>query len=153
MPGFVRRFLKNGGAGLSATFETTMEMTPDNRKLTVYYDGNCPSCIKDRHDFEKLSDRYGRNIVWFDITGQDEHLRNIGIDPIKALTELHIQTENQEILSEIDAYVFLMSKVPLLRPVSWLIGRSLIRPVLAKIYHRRVHRRLIRSGRLQRTDR
>ena len=125
-----------------------METTPDNRKITVYYDGACSSCVKDRYDYEKLSGRHGSNIFWFDITGQDEHLRKLGIDPIKALTELHVKTENQKILTEIDAYVLLMRKVPLLRPVAWLIGRPLIRPVLAKIYHHRVHRRLMSSGRI-----
>jgi len=113
--------------------------------MTVYYDGTCPTCVKDRCNYERLSGKAGRDVVWFDITGQDEFLRKIGIDPGKALTELHIKTENQQILSEIDAYIVLMHKVPILRPVAWLIGLPLIRPILAKIYHRRVNRRLTRS--------
>jgi len=42
----------------------------------------------------------------------------------------------------------LMSKVPVLKPLAWLIGLPLIRPLLAKIYHWLVNRRLRRSGRL-----
>jgi len=34
-----------------------------------------------------------------DITGQEEQLREIGIDPRKALTELHVKGENQQIHS------------------------------------------------------
>jgi predicted DCC family thiol-disulfide oxidoreductase YuxK len=125
-----------------------MMMNRDDGKITVYYDGACPSCVKDRCNYEKLSGRAGRDVVWFDITGQDAFLRHIGIDPDKALTELHIKTDNQKILSEIDAYIVLLRKVPLLRPVAWLIGFPLIRPILAKVYHSRVNRRLKRSGRL-----
>ena len=75
-------------------------------------------------------------------------MREIGIDPHKALTELHVKDENQRILSEMDAYILLMSKVPLLKPLAWLIGLPLIRPLLARIYHWQVSRRLSLSGRL-----
>jgi predicted DCC family thiol-disulfide oxidoreductase YuxK len=70
------------------------------------------------------------------------------LTPRKALTELHVKDENQQILSELDAYIQLMSKVPLLKPLAWLIGMPLIRPLLARIYHWQVNRRLRRSGRL-----
>ena len=83
-----------------------------------------------------------------DITGQEEQLRKIGIDPRKALTELHVQDENQQILVEMDAYILLMSKVPLLKPLAWLIRLPLIRPLLARIYHWQVNRRLRLSERL-----
>jgi predicted DCC family thiol-disulfide oxidoreductase YuxK len=83
-----------------------------------------------------------------DVTGQKEQLREIGIDLHKALTELHVKDENQQILSELDAYILLMSKVPLLKLLAWLIGMPLIRPMLAKIYHWQVNRRLRLSGRL-----
>ncbi len=116
--------------------------------ITVYYDGACPKCVKDRYHYEKLSGSAGRKVCWFDITGQDERLREIGIDPQKALMELHVKNENQQILSEIDAYILLMSKVPLLRPLAWLIGLPLIRPIFSKVYHLQVNRRLWRSGRL-----
>ena len=123
-------------------------MSQNKGAITVYYDGACPSCIKDRYHYEKLCGRGGKNINWFDITGQDERLRNIGIDPLKALMELHVKNENQQILSEMDAYILLLKNIPLLRPLAYLIGLPLIRPMLSKIYHRQVNRRLRRSGRL-----
>ena len=123
-------------------------MNENKGMTTVYYDGACPKCIKDRYHYEKLSGSAGKNVYWFDITGQEERLREIGIDPQKALMELHVKNENQQILSEIDAYILLMSKVPRLRPLAWLIGLPLIRPMLLKVYHRQVNRRLRRSGRL-----
>ena len=123
-------------------------MSRSNGTITVYYDGACPTCVKDRYHYEKLSGRAGNNVIWFDITGQEERLREIGIDPKKALMELHIQNENQQIISEMDAYILLMNKVTLLRPLAWLIGLPLIRPIISKIYHRQVNSRLQRSGRL-----
>jgi predicted DCC family thiol-disulfide oxidoreductase YuxK len=123
-------------------------MNENKDMITVYYDGACPKCVKDRYHYEKLSGSAGKNVFWFDITGQEKRLREIGIDPQKALMELHVKNENQQILSEIDAYILLMRTVPLLRPLAWLIGLPLIRPMLSKVYHRQVNRRLRCSGRL-----
>lgn len=123
-------------------------MNQETAKIIVYYDGACPKCVKDRKNYEKFAGSAGENVCWMDITGQEEQLREIGIDPHKALTELHVKDENQQILSEMDAYILLMSKVPMLKPLAWLIGLPLIRPLLARIYHRQVNRRLRRSGRL-----
>lgn len=121
-------------------------MDAENDKITVYYDGACPKCVRDRQNYEKLSGNKGDPVCWFDITGHDKQLRNLGIDPQKALTELHVKDENGRVVSELDAYILLMGKVPLLKPIAWLIGLPLIRPVLAKIYHWQVNRRLKARG-------
>ena len=123
-------------------------MNQNDGKITVYFDGACPKCVRDRYQYEKLSGSAGKKVSWFDITGQDERLKKIGIDPEKALLELHVRNEDQQILSEIDAYILLLKKVPLLKPIAWLIGFPLIRPILSNLYHRQVNRRLIRSGRI-----
>lgn len=123
-------------------------MSEEKKKITVYYDGACPSCIKDRQNYEKLAGKSGEEVCWFDITGQEDQLRKIGIDPHKAVSELHVQDEQQRIVSELDAYIVLMSRVPLLKPVAWLIGLPVIRPLLSSLYHWVVNRRLKKTGRL-----
>ena len=123
-------------------------MNQSKDKITVYYDGACPSCIKDRKNYEQLAGKGGEDVCWHDISGQDNHLRDIGIDPYKAMTELHVRDENQQIFSELDAYILLMSRVPRLKPVAWLIGLPVIRPILSSLYRWMVNRRLKRSGRL-----
>lgn len=123
-------------------------MSEDKKKITVYYDGACPACIKDRQNYEKLAGKQGEDICWFDITGQDDHLRKVGIDPRKALSELHVRDEHQRIVSELDAYILLMSRAPLLKPLACLIGLPVIRPWLTSLYHRMVQRRLKKTGRL-----
>lgn len=123
-------------------------MTQDEGKICVYYDGACPQCLKDRQTYQKLAGKAGDKVCWVDITGQEQKLYELGIDPKKALTELHVKDENERILSELDAYILLISNVSALRPVAWLIGLPLIRPILASIYHGLVNRRLRKSGRL-----
>lgn len=120
------------------------QINPD--KLVVYYDGACPKCIRDRRNYEKLAGRHANNVYWFDITGQEKRLHELGIDPQKALMELHVSDANGRVVSELDAYILLMKKVPLMKPVAWLIGLPLIRPLLATLYHRQVEHRLKKRG-------
>lgn len=115
-------------------------------KLTVYYDGACPKCRRDRATYEQLAGSTAEQVCWFDITGQENRLRELGIDPRKALSELHVRTPNGHVVSELAAYILLMQKVRVLKPLAWLIGLPLIRPLLAKIYHWQVNRRLRGRG-------
>lgn len=124
------------------------EKSDEQEKITVYYDGACPTCVKDRAYYEEISGKQGDDVCWFDITGRDEELKTLGIDPRKALTELHVKDQNGQILSEIDAYVLLMKKVPRLKPAAWLLGLPFIRPIASRLYHKMVTRRLRREGRL-----
>ena len=115
------------------------------RKITVFYDGACPRCIKDRDNYLKLTDA---NLVhWYDITNRENELKQLGIDPKKALTELHITTADGTVLSELAAYIELMNQVALLKPIAWFIALPVIRPLLARCYHFLVKRRLTRQGR------
>lgn len=117
-------------------------------KVTVFYDGACPSCVHDRKQYEKLAGQHSEQVCWFDITDKEQQLRELGIDPNKAVTELHIRDSDGQVLSELDAYIVLMKKVPLLKPLAWLISLPLIRPLLARWYHWSVRKRLMREGRL-----
>jgi hypothetical protein len=58
-------------------------MSQERGKITVYYDGACPSCIKDRQNYERLAGKNGNDGVWIDITGKDDELCLRGIDPHK----------------------------------------------------------------------
>jgi predicted DCC family thiol-disulfide oxidoreductase YuxK len=122
-------------------------MSRNENRIIVYYDAACPKCVKDRQSYEQMAGESGNDVCWMDITGRDDELRELGIDPYKALTELHVQDQHGRILSEIDAYILLMQRVPRLRPVAWLIGLPFIRPIAAFLYHRMVNRRLRREGR------
>jgi predicted DCC family thiol-disulfide oxidoreductase YuxK len=117
-------------------------------KITVFYDGACPSCLRDRKRYERLSGKRGESVDWFDITDKDNELCRLGIDPKLALSELHIQTKDGQIVREIDAYIVLMQRTLWLKPVAYILKLPLIKTFLAKHYHRAVNRRLRRSGRI-----
>lgn len=117
-------------------------MATTQTELIVFYDGDCATCIKDRRWYEKLAGKTGDSVQWLDITGRDEELRQQGIDPLEALQELHVKDSQGIIHREMDAYILLMGRVPLLKPLAWLISLPVIRPALAKMYHSWVERRL-----------
>jgi predicted DCC family thiol-disulfide oxidoreductase YuxK len=121
-------------------------MNEQTDKIVVYYDGSCPKCVRDRRLYEKLSGKADDEVCWFDITGREHQLKTLGIDPKKALSELHVKDTTGRIMSEMDAYILLMNKVLLLKPLAWLISLPGIRPFLTRWYHRQVNRRLKRRG-------
>ncbi|OUS33940.1 thiol-disulfide oxidoreductase ['Osedax' symbiont bacterium Rs2_46_30_T18] len=123
-------------------------MSIQQQSITVFYDGACPRCVKDRYLYERLAGYTDQQIIWFDITDQDSYLKSLSIDPRLALTELHLQLGDGRILSELDAYIVLMQRVSVLKPLAWLIALPVIRPSLAKLYHQRVMQRLKASGRI-----
>ena len=116
--------------------------------IRVFYDGACPSCRRDRRQYERLAGRAAEQVEWVDITGRDHELRARGIDPEMALKELHVEDQKGTIHSELDAYILLMSRAPLLKPLAWLINLPVIRPLLSRLYHRMVTNRLERTGRM-----
>ena len=115
-------------------------------KLTVYYDGACPRCRRDRARYERLSGEGSDAVQWFDITGRDAELCQLGIDPQLALRELHVRDPAGDIHRELDAYILLMSQVRVLRPLAWLIGLPGLRPILSWLYRTSVLRRLGRRA-------
>lgn len=123
-------------------------MSTPQRKLTVYYDGACPRCVRDRERYEELAGAQADTVCWIDITGRDDELRACGIDPQHALRELHVADEEGRIRRELDAYILLMSRVPRLRALAWLIALPGVRPLVSALYRASVLRRLRASGRM-----
>ncbi len=123
-------------------------MNQEQGRILVYYDGACPSCIRDRNLYEKLATKAGKAIYWVDITGKEQALREEGIDPDRALRELHVRDKNGKIVSELDAYILLFKQIPKLKFLAYLINLPLIRPLLTKFYHHQVNRRLHRTERI-----
>ena len=124
-------------------------MTGKNtHKLTVFSDGSCPSCVRDRAFYEQMAGSKKQEVEWCDITGKEAALREQGIDPKLALQELHVKTPEGLVVSELDAYILLMKRTFWLKPMAWLIDLPVIRPLLARLYHYLVQRRLRRTGRL-----
>lgn len=123
-------------------------MDDSEQRITVYYDGACPRCVRDRALYERLAGDEAQAACWVDITGRDAELAARGIDPQAALRELHVADAAGRVHRELDAYILLMARVPLLRPLAWLIGLPGVRALLSRLYRASVLRRLRASGRL-----
>ncbi len=119
----------------------------DEPTLKVYYDAVCPICRRERRRYERMAGSASA-VEWIDVTANAEHLRERGIEPRDALHSLHVEDEAGRLCDGLDAYILLMRRVPRLRPLAWLIGLPLIKPVLAVGYRHWVRRRLRREGRL-----
>lgn len=115
-------------------------------RITVYYDGACPRCVRDRARYEHLAGEEATQ--WVDITGRDAELCALGIDPGAALRELHVRDAAGSVHRELDAYLLLMRRAPALRPLAWLIGLPGVRPLVSRWYRASVLRRLRAEGRL-----
>lgn len=123
-------------------------MAERDDRITVYYDGACPRCVRDRAQYERLAGEAGEDTCWVDITGRDAELRAQGIEPSAALRELHVRDGAGRVRRELDAYILLMARVPRLRPLAWLIGLPGLRTLLSRWYRASVLRRLRAERRL-----
>lgn len=122
-------------------------MTKARGEITVYYDGACPRCIRDRERYERIAGEAGGSVHWVDVNDREATLREKGIDLVQALRELHVEDQQGHIHRELDAYILLMSRVPRWRPLAWLIGLPGLKPLLSWGYRHAVLRRLRRQGR------
>lgn len=114
----------------------------ESQTITVYYDQSCPSCVEDRVTFERLAGKRASLFSLFDITHQDAALRKLGIEPIKALRELHVKDADGNIFSSIEAYAVMMKQIPLLMPLGFFISLPLVKPTLGYFYRKAVDKRL-----------
>lgn len=117
-------------------------------KVVVFYDGACPSCIKDMHWYQARQRADDNNVVWFDITGQDNTLIDLGIVPMNAMLELHVLNQQGEVFKEIPAYQILLARLPRWAWLGTVIGLPGFRQMLGIIYRRWVQHRLCQAGRL-----
>lgn len=120
--------------------------------LVVLFDGACQTCIEDRDRYQTwLSQQTfdGRiRVYWLDLNQAPEVLAQFNIDYQSAIVELHIIADGHRIVKELDAYILLFKQLSWGKPIAWLIGLPLIKPLLAKYYRYRVNKRLKTSCRI-----
>jgi predicted DCC family thiol-disulfide oxidoreductase YuxK len=120
----------------------------DKSTLRVFYDADCPGCRRDRARYERWAGEAAASVEWVDVNDNEASLRERGIEPEDALLSLHVEDSQGRVREGIDAYILLMRRVPRLKPLAWLVGLPLIKPMLTWLYRHWVRRRLAREGRL-----
>lgn len=117
-------------------------------KVTVLYDGACPTCIKDRQWYEKLVSIKNSPIIWCDFNCHQELLEKFAISHFAAMTELHLIVDDKQVVKSIAAYILLLEQIIYLKPIAWLMKIPFIYNILQSYYHQRVQKRLKKTGRL-----
>ena len=113
--------------------------------MIVFFDGQCSLCTKEVTRWRRAAFR--EPVEWFDITGKEAELVELGIDPEQALLTLHTRTADGRIRTGIDSYILLLSQLPRWRWLGVLMGLPVIKPLLGWFYDRLTILRLKREGR------
>lgn len=113
---------------------------------TVYYDGGCPRCVREMNWYRRFDP--GGQVRWVDIVGREPQLEAEGIDPRRALLELHLRYPDGRLVIGVAAFIVLWRQVPWMRPAAWLVGLPVVRPAVEAWYRWVTERRLRRTGRL-----
>ena len=114
-------------------------------KITVYFDGACPLCVREIGRWRNAP--FGCEMEWFDITGQEQALRQRGIDPRQAMLQLHTQTSDGKTFVSIDSYALLLKQLPHWRWLGVLMALPIIKSLLRWVYDGLTILRLKSEGR------
>ena len=100
-----------------------------NMKTTVFFDGSCPICLREINFYRRLSG--SDRVDWLDLS-DDTIILPKGIRLEAALSELHVQKPNGQIITGAAAFAAIWSELPYLRlfgrlaavpPFIWLLDR------------------------------
>ncbi len=101
-----------------------------NRRLTVWYDGACPLCVREIALIKRL-DRRGR-LAFEDVSGPDTP-PDCPIDRADLLARFHVRTPAGRVLSGAAAFAAMWREIPVLSPlghvarippVLWMLERG-----------------------------
>ena len=121
-------------------------MNMNMNKITVYYDGACPRCLREMAVYRWFDRR--KQVEWYNVVGNESALAAQGVNPDEALKKLHIRLPDGSIVRDVEAFAILWDQVPALRPLAWLSSPAPLRTLFRNWYGRLTLRRLRRQGRL-----
>ena len=121
-----------------------METTATAFEVTVWYDSQCPLCVREIALMKRLDRRGAINFV--DLYGA----RDCPVDPAELLRRFHARERGQPVVSGAAAFAAMWRAIPVLRPlgllakfppVLWILEGAyrvflLLRPRLQRLAHR-----------------
>ena len=87
--------------------------TPSTKKVTMYHDGDCPLCNFEVKAMQKLD--VANAIHWVDITKDKAALDKAGISYNSAMARVHVQDENQTLLTGVRGFMAVWKQLPYYR--------------------------------------
>ncbi len=124
---------------------TTAELPTNDRRVTVWYDGGCPLCVREIGMMHRL-DRHDR-IRFVDVDREDA---SCPIDRNLLLARLHAREGDCELVDGAAAFAAMWRQIPVMRPlglaaknrvVLWLLERAyrgflVVRPAVQRVFVR-----------------
>ena len=96
-----------------------VSVTPEQRPL-VFYDGACPLCSREIAHYRRI-DRAQR-LRWVDAATEAKVLAAHGLDPERAMAELHVLDGNGGWHRGVDAFLVIWSRLPAYRWLARLVS-------------------------------
>jgi len=112
--------------------QTPMEPGLPKACPMVFFDGACPLCRHEIAHYRRL-DRAQR-LRWVDAASETEILAAHGLDPERAMTELHVLDGNGDWQRGVDAFLVIWSRLPAYRWLARLVSALGLRAPLGIVY-------------------
>jgi predicted DCC family thiol-disulfide oxidoreductase YuxK len=117
-------------------------------KVTMYHDGDCPLCKFEVKTMQKLDT--ANAIHWVDITQDKAALEKAGISYKKAMARVHVQDENQNMLTGVAGFIEVWKSLPYYRWLAAIITHvPLLLPISEFFYSGFAKYRLPLTGKKQ----
>lgn len=93
----------------------------DEQKITLFHHGECPLCSFEVKAMQKLDK--SNAIRWVDIGKEEQALEVAGITYKKAMDRIHVQDENQNIVTGVRGFLVVWRHLPYYRRVVPIIEK------------------------------
>lgn len=108
-------------------------VTPEQRPV-VFYDGACPLCSREIAHYRRCDG--AARLQWVDAATEAEILAGHGLDPERAMAELHVLDGNGRWQRGVDAFLVIWTHLPAYRWLARLISVLRLRIPLGFAYRR-----------------
>ena len=104
--------------------------SPDSPSVTVWFDGECPLCVREIAFMRRLDKR--RRIHFVEIQGADA----CPIDRAELMRRFHAREQGADLVSGAAAFAAMWRAIPILRPLGLLAKSKLVLSMLEWLYVR-----------------
>lgn len=103
-------------------------MANDQSNFKIFYDGACYLCSTEIDHYKKKKTTVP--LEYIDISTPDFKAAEFELDHEKVNQEMHVQKENGEIKTGVEAFFEIWRRIPSYQKCAWALDRNWIKPVL-----------------------